>query len=139
MQSDIKKYRLIENSKQIKVNNFHKIRAYHPKPLLSDYNNGIITRYFTIKVNDGVIIEIDKLQYDLLKSKAKNGIDFNLYEPVSLKWKISGVKKDIYKGNIIVTYGVEDTNKRTVERLAKKYPTLKTYLSNWLEFYLDIS
>lgn len=138
MQTDIKKYKLIENSKQVKVSNFASPKKYYPRPMLSDYNKGTIIRYFAIRINDGFIYEIDKLQYALLNTKAKTGIDYNLYIPLSLIWKISGVKNDIYEGKMIYKYGAEDTNKRTVERLAKKYPTLKTYLSNWLEFYLDI-
>lgn len=138
MQTDINKYKLIENSKSVKVNDFKSPQLYVPTPMLSDYNKGIIFRYFAVKVNDRTMIEINKTQYDLLISKSKNGIDYNLYEPLSLKWKISGVKKDIYKGKMIMTYGVEDTNRRTVERLAKSYPKLKEHLNNWLEFYLDI-
>lgn len=139
MQSDIKKYNLIENSKQIKVSDFSAPKKYYPTPMLSDYNKGIINRYFAIRINDNIVYEIDKNQYILLNTKNKIGIDYNLYTPVSLIWKISGIKNDIYKGNMIKVYGVEDTNRRTVERLAKTYPVIKIYLNNLLEFYLDIN
>lgn len=139
MQSDIKKYSLIENSKQIKVSTFSAPKKYYPMPMLSDYDKGIITRYFAIRINDNIVYEIDKNQYTLLNTKSKNGIDYNLYTPVTLLWKISGIKNDVYKGSMISIYGAEDTNRRTVERLAKTYPAIKTYLNNLLEFYLDIS
>ena len=139
MITDIKTYNKIERmTKTIQVNEFAFPRKFIPTPMLSDYNRGIIERYFAIKVNDKSIIELDKRQYDLLILKSKYGIDFNLYKPISLKWKISGQKNDVYKGKTIIKYGVEDTNRRTVESLAKDNQNIKSYFKDLLEFFLDI-
>lgn len=139
MQTDINKYKLIELSKPVKVNDFSAPVKYLPSPMLTEYNKGVITRYFAIKVNDKILIEINKNQFDLLSSKSKSGIDYNLYEPLSFKWRISGQRKDFYSNSIITVYGAEDTNNRTIERLAKQYPFIKDYFKNKLEFYIDIN
>ena len=139
LQSKIKYKELEIMTGNPSVHKFNKPRKFVPKPLLSDYEKGIIDRYFAVKINDGTIIEIDKIQYDLLRTKSKNGIDYNLYKSLMLKWKISGPKHDIYKNNIIIKHGVEDTNKRTIEKLAKNTPQVLNYFKNKLEYYIDIN
>ncbi len=141
MQKSINTYKQIEKStKQTIVSNFTAPQKYYPSPKLSDYDKGIITRYFVIKINDNNMIEINKFQYDNLLNKSKQGIDFNLYKPLSIKWKISGVRNDVYDRNyIIIQYGAEDTNKRTIERIARDFIAIKRYITNMLEFYIDIN
>lgn len=130
-------YTTIERKKKnIQVGNFSTPISYYPYPGDKDYKRGYITRFFIQKVNDKKIIEIDESQYNILLSKNKNGINYFLYKPLKLKWKISGPKNDVYKNNILIKSGVENTNKRTLKKVEKQMKGISLYLNNLFEFYL---
>lgn len=99
-----------------------------------DLKNQYFERYFAYKRNDGRILELSKSDY--AKVGSKDGLSGVLWEKFKLKWKIKGVIHDVLDemGNIKES-GVFDTNKRTVTLYSEKYPTLKTKLMDFMEYY----
>jgi len=101
---------------------------YKPKPIKSDYDRGFITRFFSKKVNENKIIEVDP-------AKMRN-IDAVLYSTVSLNWKISGSKEKVIINGIIDKTGVIDSNNFEIERIKTENGIdLSNKLSNRLEFW----
>ena len=83
-------------------------------------------RYFCKKINENLYIETIKDIYDKIADKDK-GYAYNLYQPFSLIWKISGSR-------ILV----EQTNQRVIAttELQQKIVGLGEYLNfNYIEFY----
>jgi hypothetical protein len=96
-----------------------------------DAKQGYILRYFTRPVNDiTLIVEIDKNQYENIKSNAR-------FISVEMKWRIVGKKetKMFYTGANI--YGVGDMNRIEVANLDVKFGGLKNYISDYLEFWFS--
>ncbi len=85
------------------------------KPEEEDFKRGYFQRYFIKQRNDinGRVKEVDKQQFEDL-SKTGEGLNPNFYRSLVLRWKLTGPRKDIKKGDLILVAGVEDTNKRTV-------------------------
>ena len=104
------------------------------QPTDKDRINGYMVRLFAQKVNDeDVLIEINK---DDMKNAGKpEGMDKNLYETFSLRWKVTGPDNDVLDsaGNIIES-GIEPTNRRTVDLKSEQYPELKNLLKDLTEF-----
>jgi hypothetical protein len=104
------------------------ISKSRPMPTTDDYTNGYITRYFLKKANENVILEISVLSYQ--------NVNQNLYKPVQLKWKISGPKNNIYKGNILDKAGVMEQNRFEIDRVTKEEGVdLSGTLANLLEYW----
>ena len=85
-------------------------------------------RYFAHKVNDDIIIEIDKKGYsDVGKD---GGLDKYLWEKFKIRWKISGPSHDLVntKSGITTESGVIDTNLRTLTLLAERFPHIVDFL-----------
>lgn len=103
------------------------------EPTDKDRTNGYFTRYFAAKVNDDEIIEITLNDFKNIGSE--NELDRNLYKVFSLRWKISGPVNDILDafGNIKES-GIFDTNLRTINLKSQEYPSLKNYITDFLEF-----
>jgi len=91
-------------------------------------------RYFAYKVNDGRLLELS--QEDYAKVGTKDGLSAVLWTPFKIRWKIKGPVHDIMDGDgNIKESGVYDTNKRTVELYSEEYPTLKSKLMDFMEYY----
>jgi hypothetical protein len=104
-------------------------------PELEDYETGKIVRYFLRRRNLASyedIIEIGKDQYKLWK-KTSGGIDKNLYDAITLDWKLTGPLYDI-RDSVNIVYGVFDTNKRMVELKTKDFIGLKDFLTDYIEY-----
>jgi hypothetical protein len=103
------------------------------QPTDKDRTNGYFTRYFAAKVNDDEIIEIALNDFKNIGSE--NGLDENLYNVFSLRWKISGPVNDELDllGNVKES-GILDTNIRTINLKSQTYPFLKQYITDFLEF-----
>lgn len=125
----------------INLHNFYLLNKYKDPinyyPILSenDYDKSVFTRYFIKKRNDNNfrIIEIDENQYDSL-SQEGSGINEKYYFGISLEWKLTGPKNDIKDNNRIIVYGIEDTNKRTVNLKEKEMNGIESTLKNYLQF-----
>jgi hypothetical protein len=101
---------------------------YRPRPIKSDYDIGFITRFFSKKVNENRILEVDP-------AKMRN-IDTVLYSTVSLNWKISGSREKVIINGIIDKTGVIDSNNFEIERIKTETGIdLSNKLSNRLEFW----
>jgi len=104
---------------QLNLKEFKSAKAKRPNPGPNDISNGYMLRYFIKLRNDdtSVPFEIDLKQYEDCIDDDANNIDGFRFQKISLRWKISGPRYDIYldqEKKQIKTYGVEDTNRRTV-------------------------
>jgi len=94
---------------------------------------GYIMRYFIRPVNDKtVVMEIDKNQYENLKSNTR-------FITASVKWKIVGVKETRTLLTGITIYGIGDMNRIEVANVDLNFGGLKTYISDYLEFWFSES
>jgi len=126
-------YNLIKYYSLKDIRTYVKPNYYVPKPTQKDYDKGTIDRYFIIKRNDDTkIIEVDKKQF-LTLNKKNSGLDGGIYKGIKLMWKITGPINDIYKNNILVEYGIEDTNKRTIKLKSKEVRNIDKVFYNYIE------
>jgi hypothetical protein len=104
----------------------HLPTSYYPKPTQEDYNLGVFTRYFCVKINEDIYLEIDKKTYDALTNQKGDWL-WQLYTPFQLLWTISGEEKEIEKTNYNITLLQEKRLKRR---------GLQEFLrNNYLKFY----
>ena len=115
----------ITNNESVNKTTF--VPNYNPVvPNKQNYQIGEFRRYFCKRTNAIVYIEIDKNQYDLLKSK-NDQILWQLYEGFFIPWNLTGDKQQVYK-----------VNKNIVEltSMKKKLPKFGDYLKNdYLKYY----
>jgi len=69
-----------------------------PSPTSVDYDNETFTRFFCKKSNELIYIEIDNITFDQLNNQ-EDTINWELYIPFSIPWKIKGNKQKVYKTN----------------------------------------
>lgn len=102
---------------------------YLPNPQNEDYIRGYIDRYFIKRINGDAdtIVELSENDYNSL-------INNSLYQNIKIRWKISGPKEDILSNPELPIYGIESTNRRTLERASTQMPTLPRYLKNLMQF-----
>lgn len=106
-------------------------RQFQPKypqffPTPQDYKNGEFIRYFIIKRNEPLFIEVSKKEYDKYKNKQVD-VYWRLFKPVSLFWVLTG---DINQ--------VAQTNKKVTEFTETKENVLglSIYLKeDWTQYY----
>ena len=99
---------------------------HYPQPTEDDYNLGVFTRYFCVKVNEIIYQEISKEGYEALRNKDRT-YDFQLYTPFKILWTISGDEKEVERTN----YNMVMIRERRLKRLG-----LKEFLrGNYLKFY----
>lgn len=104
------------------------LRIY-PLPTEQAYTLGEFQRYFLSKTNEPKFIEIDKTQYQKYLDKDEN-VAYQLYQPFSLPWVISGDRNEAY-----------NVNKKTVERTQKRQqiPGFKSYFKErYDQFYKEL-
>jgi hypothetical protein len=101
-----------------------------PVVTLSDKEDGFITRYFVRNATDmNMITEVDKKQYSEFKDNSR-------YITIELRWKIIGKKETIKQSNGIELFGTIDTNKITVTNADLTFGGLRTYITNYSEFWV---
>ena len=97
-----------------------------PQPTEDDYNLGVFRRYFTVKQNQSIYLEINKNTFDSLK-KRKSDWNWQPYIPFSIPWTLIGEEK--------VT---NQTNKNIVllqEKRLKKLGLREFLRFNYLKYY----
>ena len=102
-----------------------------PSPTDDDYENGIIDRYFTQKVNDvnGFIYEVNLNVYNELKQNP-------YWLTQDIKWRITGPLDAVYDDNGKLTdKGVRNSNIASIAFGQEKIKNLNLYLINNLQFY----
>jgi hypothetical protein len=96
-------------------------------PLLtnSDYKLGEFERYFLVKRNQPLYIEILEGDYkDCLKNR--QSFKYYLYRPFKLPWKITGDPQEVVNTNRNIVLLTEKN---------KELPQFSNYLTNYTEFY----
>lgn len=139
---DLKQYTVFSNGEKRKVlgstTQYYRYvapRVVKRTPTTGEVNNGSMNRYFVYKRNepDRVFFEVDESQVQDFTA-LNRGINHFLYGLVTVGWKIGGPEFDVYKGDLLVTPGVVDTNRRIVLRNSQKFPILAKLLRNLREF-----
>ena len=101
--------------------------AHNVAATSTDYNRGILQRFFIKKRN-----EINKQQYDAWRT---DQIDKKLYIAIEIAWYIAGPANDVITD--ILVPGVSTLNKKQIQLAANTIPEIATYLTNPLQFYAD--
>jgi len=112
----------------VDIGNATNIVTFKPTPSNEDYMSGYITRTFVKKVNENIIHEVPYI--------FKGSVNKYLYKAVDVKWKITGPKNNIYKGNILDKAGVTEQNKFEIDRVRTEDGVdLSGVLNNPLEYW----
>jgi len=133
---ELTQYTVVNNQKEkllgpVDFSKYQAPRAVKRTPDQIEQKNGIMTRYFVYKRN-----EQNRVFFEIAKSQSENfdldneGINQYLYGLVEIPWKIDGPEFDVRKDGLLVTPGIVETNQRIVDRFSKKFPILKTILTN---------
>jgi len=122
----------------LNLQEFKTPKVKRPKPGPNDKQNGYMMRYFLKLKNDvsAPVMEIDLKQFENTFPNDGNNIDGFRYQQISLRWKIDGPRYDSYhdkERTQIKTYGIEDTNRRTVFSKNLEMPGLSEALGDLTE------
>jgi len=82
----------------------------YPLPTDADYTLGEFQRYFLSKTNEPKFIEVNKEQYTKYLDKDEN-VAYQLYQPISFPWDLTGDRNDTYRVNEATVSRVERDNK----------------------------
>jgi len=100
--------------------------SYYPTPTEDDYNLGVFTRYFCVKINENIYLEISKDTYDSLLQEKKDWA-YELYTPFWLQWTLTGEEKEVELAN---------SNVIAIKERRLKRRGLREFLKgNYLKFY----
>lgn len=124
---DMREIDIYNSLKKVDVNKILKEPIPHyPKPTEDDYNLGVFTRYFCVKVNEDIYYEVSKKDYDALNTEDRT-YNYQLYTPFKFLWTISGEEKEVERTN----YNMVQIKERRIKRRG-----LKEFLrGNYLKFY----
>jgi len=101
--------------------------TYSPTlPTEEDYKIGEFERYFCVKRNQNVYLEIKKDIYNKLTSQ-NNQIAWQLYKPFKLSWAITGVRDNVYLTNKSIVALTSQRNQLVGLNLYLKEDYLKYY------------
>lgn len=99
---------------------------FYPKPNPEDYALGTFTRYFCVKVNQPIYLELSKETYNFLVNHDPNYL-WEPYIPFKTQWTLVGDRREVY-----------NTNRNMVLLLEKRLKVigLQRFLNeNYLKFY----
>jgi hypothetical protein len=104
------------------------------EPTEKDFKRGYMERYFAHKINDKIVIELDKDNFSNIGKDG--GLDKNLWEKIKIRWKVSGPEYDQRdkKSGILKESGIIDTNRRTTAIISEKYPHMMDVLVDLSKF-----
>ena len=101
-------------------------RSYYSLPTVDDYNLGVFTRYFCVKINETHYIETNKEDYEEI-FKSNPEYLFQMYTPFKLQWTLVGNERYVFNTNRNAVIIAEKRLKRI---------GLKEFLKgNYLKFY----
>jgi hypothetical protein len=92
------------------------------QPTDKDIKRGWMERYFAKKVNDDIILELTKDDFDNVGTE--NGLDSILWEKFTLRWRITGPIDEILQ-----------TNQQTIQIKSEDYPSITSLIVDYTEFY----
>lgn len=100
---------------------------FNPKPNNDDYEIGEFTRYFVKKSNELIYLEINEETHNKLLAQNPSYL-FHLYIPFKYKWKLTGIREEVYF-----------TNQKVTQYMSEKFnlPMLNKFLKeDFLKFYI---
>jgi hypothetical protein len=99
---------------------------FYPKPTQDDYNLGAFSRYFVVKSNENIYLEVNKDTYDSINNQSTDWA-WELYVPFTILWTLTGERDNVFITNRNIT-------QLTEQRLKKR--GLQEFLKqNYLKFY----
>ena len=106
----------------------------HKRNYISALTGEGMERYFAHKINDKIVIELDKDNFSNIGKDG--GLDKNLWEKIKIRWKVSGPEYDQRdkKSGILKESGIIDTNRRTTAIISEKYPHMMDVLVDLSKF-----
>tara|TARA_R100001463_G_scaffold87677_2_gene142302 strand:+ start:282 stop:878 length:597 start_codon:yes stop_codon:yes gene_type:complete len=99
----------------------------YPTPTIDDYELGVFTRYFCVKVNQPIYLELNKKTYDKLKKKDSEYL-WQPYECFKIQWTIIGDEEEVRKTNSNVVLIQERKNGKIGLASFLKFDFIKFYL-----------
>ena len=99
-----------------------------PKPTEEDYKIGEFQRYFCKKTNELLYLEIDKDTFQQLSDEDPK-IAFDLYNPISTPWSLTGTPQSVF-----------NTNKKIIaliERNQQWYGFTKYFQDKFLQYHIS--
>lgn len=82
---------------------------FSPSPTSNDYKIGEFQRYFLKRTNNLLYLEIDFSQFQQYINQDPL-VTFNLYNPISIPWNLTGDEKQVYQSNKNIVELVEREN-----------------------------
>ena len=99
---------------------------FYPNPNIEDYALGSYTRYFCVKANQPINLELSKEVYNKLVNKDNNYL-WEPYIPFKFQWTLKGDEKTVYNAN-------KDTT-LLIQRRLKTIGLGRFLNENYLKFY----
>jgi len=103
-------------------------RYSKPLPTSKDYENGYFDRFYVRKSNEYKYIEVSNKEYQLFLEKTKE-VQYNLYFPFKMLWKLKGNKTEVYEVNKKTV--IEKENKLKLPGLLNYFK--KRFNKYWVE------
>jgi hypothetical protein len=102
---------------------------YYPTPTQDDYNLGAFPRYFVVKSNENIYLEVNKDTYDSIDSQSTDWA-WELYVPFTILWTLTGERDNVFITNRNITQLTEQRLKRRGLQEFLKQNYLKFYQTN---------
>lgn len=103
-------------------------------PISTNYTTGFATRYFVERAGnyEGYPIEIDQDQRQLYGKEG--GIDEGAYSVLTLKWKLTGSERSLYRNNQLYAEGIYEYNQRQVIIGTRVIPNIESAIKSYTEY-----
>ena len=85
-------------------------QQFYPIPNIEEYALGTFTRYFCVKANQPIYLELNKETFNFLTNQDPNYL-WEPYRPFKLQWTLKGEKKSVYNTNRDIVLLFEKRNK----------------------------
>jgi len=102
---------------------------YYPKPTQDNYNLGVFSRYFVVKINENIYLEVNKDTYDNINSQNPDWA-WEFYTPFTILWTLTGERDTVFITNRNITQLTEQRLKRKGLQEFLKQNYLKFYKTN---------
>lgn len=107
-------------------------QQYYPTPTDEEYELGVFMRYFVVKTNENIYIELDKTTYNKMVDQDIQYL-YELYIPFKIQWTLVGEEAEVSAANRnILELKEASLNKSGLTEFLNK-PT--TFSLDYLQFY----
>jgi hypothetical protein len=97
---------------------------YYPKPTQEDYKIGAFRRYFCVKANENIFLEIDEKTFKALSTQDDKW-RWNLYDPFFVEWVLIGDQSNVRTANF--------NSSKIIEKIKVGFQKFLRF--NYLKFY----